>query len=60
VFVDRSVIEVFINDEITLSSRIYPMRADSQYVCLFAHNASVDVSMLHVWQMASIWSKKES
>ncbi|MFO7681146.1 MAG: glycoside hydrolase family 32 protein [Chloroflexota bacterium] len=55
VFLDRSVIEVFINDEITLSSRIYPTRPDSQEVRLFAQEANVDVTSLAVWQMASIW-----
>jgi beta-fructofuranosidase len=54
-FVDRSVIEVFANEEITLSSRIYPTRPDSLEVRLFAHEASVDVMTLNVWQMASIW-----
>ena len=58
-FLDRSVIEVFVNDEITLSSRIYPTRLDSQDVRLFAYEASVDVPSLVVWQMASIWDGTE-
>jgi beta-fructofuranosidase len=60
VFVDRSVIEVFVNDEITLSSRIYPTRPDSQDVRLFAHEASVDVAVLKIWQTASIWAEDET
>lgn len=57
VFVDRSVIEVFVNDEITLSSRIYPTRPDSLYVRLFAGNAAAAVPSLDIWQMASIWEQ---
>ena len=60
VFVDRSVIEVFVNEEITLSSRIYPTRPDSLGVRVFAHKARVDVLALDVWQMASIWNRDET
>lgn len=54
-FVDRSVIELFVNEEVTLSSRIYPTRPDSLGVRIFTHDSAVDVITLDVWQMASIW-----
>ncbi len=55
VFLDKSVVEVFVNGRITLSSRIYPTRPDSQGLQLFSQHGQVVVSSLDVWQMKSIW-----
>ncbi len=55
VFLDKSVVEVFVNGRITLSSRIYPTRPDSQDLYLFSKQGSVLVSSLDIWQMQSIW-----
>jgi beta-fructofuranosidase len=55
VFLDKSVVEVFVNGRVTLSSRIYPARPDSQGLSLFSQNGRVTVSSLDIWQMKSIW-----
>lgn len=55
VFVDGSVLEIFTDDGLCLATRIYPQRADSQGVRLFAASAPVDVKSMSAWTLASIW-----
>ncbi len=55
VFVDHSVIEVFANGQVCLTSRVYPTRPDSLGVELFASGGSAQVNELDVWKMASVW-----
>lgn len=52
-FLDKSVLEVFVNGRITLSSRIYPVLSDSLGVGLFARNGRINVSSLDIWQLRS-------
>ncbi len=54
VFLDRSVIEVFANGS-AATSRIYPMRADSLGVSLFADGPGVRLKEFDAWEMESIW-----
>ena len=55
IFLDKSVVEVFVNGRTTLSSRIYPTRSDSLGLHLFSQQGRVHVSSLDIWQMKSIW-----
>jgi sucrose-6-phosphate hydrolase SacC (GH32 family) len=55
VFVDHSVIEVYANGRACLTSRVYPSRADSIGVELFARGGSARLRKLDVWEMGSIW-----
>lgn len=55
VFIDRSVLEVFINDGVTSVTRVeYPGEGDLG-VSAFAENGSVTVISLDAWDMNSIW-----
>ena len=54
IFLDRSVIEVFANYRLCMSSRIYPTRTDSLGVGLFVHGGNARVKVLDVWEMRSI------
>ena len=54
VFVDHSVLEVFANSRLCLTSRVYPSTT-SLGVALFAQGGSVHVPALDVWNMRSIW-----
>lgn len=56
VFVDRSVVEVFANGRGCTTARIYPSRADSLGVDLFAQGGAVRLKSLDVWEMGSIWT----
>jgi beta-fructofuranosidase len=55
VFVDHSVVEVYANARACLTSRIYPSRADSVGVELFAHGGAARLQKLEAWEMGSIW-----
>ena len=55
VFVDRSIVEVFANRVVCLTKRVYPLRADSTGIRLFANGGDVVVRRMETWQMDTIW-----
>ena len=55
VFVDRSVVEVFVNERQYLAMRVYPGRPDSRGVSLRAQGQDAILERLEAWQMKSIW-----
>ncbi len=54
VFLDLSAIEVFGNDRVCLTDRIYPTRRDSLVVELLARDGIANLKSLDVWQMVAI------
>jgi len=52
IFIDRSVLEVFANGRQCITQRIYPTRADSLGVRLFATGGDVEVRSIEAWDMA--------
>lgn len=54
IFLDRSVMEIFVNGRTTIASRIYPSRADSLGIGVTAEDGA-QIKTLDVWEMASIW-----
>ena len=55
VFIDRSVVEVFVNEKLYLAMRVYPGRDDSVGVSLRAQGQDATLKKLDAWQMQSIW-----
>ena len=55
VFVDRSVVEVFVNGRQCLAVRVYPERHDSLGVSLRCQGADSRLLSLDAWNMLSIW-----
>ena len=55
VFVDRSILEVFANGRLCLTSRIYPTRSDSTGIGLFAAGGPAMLRSMEVWSMNPIW-----
>ena len=55
VFVDRSVVEVFVNGRQCVAARVYPDRQDSVGVSLRAQGQDATLRSLDAWQMKSIW-----
>ena len=51
VFVDRSVMEIFVNSQICMVQRVYPTREDSDQVRVFASDGSIVVSDIMKWEM---------
>ena len=57
IFVDKSVIETYINDRACITCRAYPKKPDSKGVRLFSYGGQVKIRSLDVWEMGSIWKK---
>jgi beta-fructofuranosidase len=55
VFVDRSVVEVFVNGKQCVAVRVYPDREDSLGVSLRAQGRDAKLKSLDAWQMKSIY-----
>lgn len=51
VFLDRSIVEVYANGRACATERIYPSRADSLGLDLFARGGSVEVISVDVWEL---------
>ena len=55
IFVDRSVVEMFVNSRQCLAARVYPDRRDSLGVSLRAQGKDARLKSLDVWQMENIY-----
>ena len=55
VFIDRSVVEVFVNGRQFLACRVYPGRADSVGVSLRAQGCEAELRSLEAWRMRSLY-----
>jgi beta-fructofuranosidase len=55
IFIDRSVVEVFVNGRQYLALRVYPGREDSVGVSLRAQGSDAELKSLDAWQMKSIY-----
>ena len=55
VFVDRSIVEVFVNDKQCVALRVYPGREDSTGVSLLAQGREARVVSMDAWQLKSIY-----
>lgn len=58
VFLDGSVLELFVNERRTLSTRVYPTRPDSDGLSVYAHEGSARFEELDIWTLGSAWNEK--
>jgi len=58
VFVDRSVVEVFVNGRQCVALRVYPGREDSVGVSLRSQGRDARLRSLDAWQMKSIYGSR--
>ena len=56
VFVDKSVVEVFVNGKQCVAMRVYPGRGDSTGVSILSHGNEAELVSLDAWQMKSIYN----
>jgi beta-fructofuranosidase len=54
-FVDRSVLELLIENAPSITQRVYPTRVDSTGLVLAVQSGVVFIRRLIAWKMASIW-----
>ena len=59
VFIDRSVVEVFVNGKQCVAMRVYPGREDSVGVSLRSQGRDAALKSLDAWQMRSIYEYHE-
>ena len=57
IFLDRSVVEVFVNDRQCVCQRVYPSREDSLGVSLKALGREAEWIGADAWKMKSIWEE---
>jgi len=55
VFVDHSIVEVFVNGRQCVALRVYPSRADSVGVSLTSQGEEAELKSLDAWQMKTVW-----
>ena len=55
IFIDRSVVEVFVNNTQCLAARVYPDRGDSLGVSLRSQGSTSELISFDAWQMADIY-----
>ncbi len=55
VFIDRSVVEVFANDRLCLTKRVYPSRPDSLGVQFFTTRGLAMALSATAWEMQPVW-----
>lgn len=55
VFVDKSVVEVFVNDRQCLAQRVYPGRPDSTGVSLHTRGREIRLVKFDAWPMRSVY-----
>ena len=55
VFIDKSVVEVFVNGKQCVAMRIYPGREDSVGVSLRSQGQDATLKSLDAWQMKNIY-----
>jgi beta-fructofuranosidase len=56
VLVDRSIVEIFVDDRRALAARVYPERDDSDRLELSATGGTATLSRLSVYSMTGCWS----
>lgn len=51
IFIDHSVMEVFVNDRLCLTHRIYPTQEDSDDIVIFSKRGKIEVPVFNAWEM---------
>ena len=54
VYIDKSIVEIFVNDQQCIAARVYPGRSDSLGVSLRAQGNPAVLKSLNAWQMTNI------
>ena len=57
IFVDKSIVEVFVNGRQCVAVRMYPGRSDSQGISIQAHGSPATLKSLEAWQMENLFAK---
>ena len=58
IYVDRSQLEIYVNDIAQLTTRIYPKYGDSDYISLFDNNGNIKFTKFKITQMKGILTEE--
>ena len=56
IFIDKSVVEVFVNGKQCVAMRVYPGREDSMGVSILSHGQEAELLSLEAWQIKNIYN----
>jgi beta-fructofuranosidase len=56
-FLDASILELFVAETVACAERIYPTRPDSLGLALFASGGTATLRTLDLWELAIIWEE---
>ena len=56
IFIDRSIVEVFVNNRQCVALRAYPEKDDSRGVSIISHGKDAVLKSLEAWQMKNIYN----
>jgi beta-fructofuranosidase len=51
VFIDKSVLEVFVNGKLCLNHKVYPSLVESKEIRLYSVGGKIEVPVLNAWKM---------
>jgi beta-fructofuranosidase len=60
VLVDRSIVEVFVDDRTALTARIYPSRSDSDRIEIVGTPRAVSAVTVRAWTLGPLWKTSTS
>ncbi|HEX9826967.1 MAG TPA: GH32 C-terminal domain-containing protein [Flavobacteriaceae bacterium] len=61
IYLDKSMIEIYINNQVSITDRIYFTDTDAKYIELMGFEDGIKIKKLHIWPMNSIdWEYVES
>lgn len=55
IFIDKGLIQVYANDQKTITSWVYPSLEDAKGIEVWAQNGEASIKSLEIWQMKSIY-----
>jgi beta-fructofuranosidase len=58
VLLDRSIVEVFVDDRVALTARIYPTRSDSDGIEVVGATRCTDDVILRAWTLGHLWKDR--
>jgi beta-fructofuranosidase len=56
IFIDKSILEVFVNGKQCVAMRVYPGRNDSTGVSVLSHGNEAELTSIEAWQMKTIYN----
>ena len=53
-FIDASIMELYVDRRLCLTQRVYPTLANSQMTRLFVRNGSITIHQLEAWELSPL------